>query len=317
MDAAGQNAASPANEVLTGCQFNTTPTTITSGNMSPLQCTAAGNQKIDLTTIAGTAPTTVGKIDVKGADGDVFVRQTTAANLNATVVDASLDNATLVDNAGFTDGTTRVQISGFIYDEVAGTALTENDAAAARVDSKRAQVMVVEDATTRGQRQSVEGARSSPSVADNAAAVAISPNNTGLPVNVPAVVQQAGNVTASGTTVTASLTPTQGNSFVVMCGVNNTGTITVSDNNSNTYTTAKSQTGITAGALVSFAVNVNAGATTFTCTAGTTGVVTITDKLTLELIVTNASADQDFSFEKVNFNFTNDASAMQVSIFRP
>src|SRR5205823_6509930 len=56
----------------------------------------------------------------------------------------------------------------------------------------------------------------------------------------------------------------------------NTGTITVSDNNSNTYTTAKSQTGITAGALVSFAVNVNAGATTFTCTAGTTGVVTIT-----------------------------------------
>src|SRR5437773_2910187 len=54
-----------------------------------------------------------------------------------------------------------------------------------------------------------------------------------------------------------------------MCGVNNTGTLTVSDNNSNTYTTAKSQTGVQAGALISFAVNVNAGATTFTCNCGT------------------------------------------------
>src|SRR5258708_3391429 len=34
----------------------------------------------------GTAFSTAGKVDVKGADGDVFVRQTTAANLNATVV---------------------------------------------------------------------------------------------------------------------------------------------------------------------------------------------------------------------------------------
>lgn len=34
----------------------------------------------------GTAFTTAGKVDVKGADGDVFVRQATAANLNATVV---------------------------------------------------------------------------------------------------------------------------------------------------------------------------------------------------------------------------------------
>ncbi len=34
----------------------------------------------------GTAFTTAGFVDVKGADGNVFVRQTTAANLNATVV---------------------------------------------------------------------------------------------------------------------------------------------------------------------------------------------------------------------------------------
>lgn len=40
----------------------------------------------NITSILGTAPTTVGKLDIKGADGDVFVRQATAANLNATVV---------------------------------------------------------------------------------------------------------------------------------------------------------------------------------------------------------------------------------------
>jgi hypothetical protein len=61
----------------------------------------------------------------------------------------------IADNAAFTDGTTRLSPSGYIFDEVAGTALTENDAAAARIDSKRAQVLVLEDATTRGQRQAV------------------------------------------------------------------------------------------------------------------------------------------------------------------
>jgi hypothetical protein len=43
----------------------------------------------NITSILGTAPTAAGKIDVKGADGDVFVRQATAANLNATVVVAT------------------------------------------------------------------------------------------------------------------------------------------------------------------------------------------------------------------------------------
>lgn len=65
------------------------------------------------------------------------------------------DSDKLADNGGFTDGTTKVQPAGYIFDEVAGTALTENDAAAARVDSKRAQVLVIEDETTRGRRATV------------------------------------------------------------------------------------------------------------------------------------------------------------------
>lgn len=72
--------------------------------------------------------------------------------------EASLAAQSLIDNAAFTDGVTRVQPAGFILDETAGTALTENDVAAARVDSKRAIVNVIEDATTRGQRLVVSAA---------------------------------------------------------------------------------------------------------------------------------------------------------------
>jgi hypothetical protein len=68
------------------------------------------------------------------------------------------DTSSLVDNNAFTDGTSRVLPAGYYFDEVAGTALTENDIAAARIDSKRAQVLVIEDATTRGQRASVSAA---------------------------------------------------------------------------------------------------------------------------------------------------------------
>ena len=48
MDFAGQNASSPANSLLIGGQFNTTPTTITSGNTSPLQIDNAGNLLVNI-----------------------------------------------------------------------------------------------------------------------------------------------------------------------------------------------------------------------------------------------------------------------------
>lgn len=64
----------------------------------------------------------------------------------------------ITDNAGFTDGTSKLYMGGFIFDEVAGTALAENDAAAARIDSKRAMVFTLEDATTRGRRATISAA---------------------------------------------------------------------------------------------------------------------------------------------------------------
>lgn len=91
----------------------------------------------------------------------VIATQTTPVTVSSGTV-TTLTNITnwgnVVDNGAFVDGTTRLLPAGFIFDETAGTALTENDAAAARVDSKRAQVHVLEDATTRGQRQAVNAA---------------------------------------------------------------------------------------------------------------------------------------------------------------
>lgn len=65
----------------------------------------------------------------------------------------------LPDNGPFVDGTSRVVPAGFVFDQVAGTALTENDVAAARIDAKRSVVFVLEDGTTRGQVASVSGSR--------------------------------------------------------------------------------------------------------------------------------------------------------------
>jgi hypothetical protein len=65
----------------------------------------------------------------------------------------------VVDNAGFTDGTTKLAMVGYVYDEVAGTALTENDAAAARIDAKRAIIHTLEDGSTRGRYATVTASK--------------------------------------------------------------------------------------------------------------------------------------------------------------
>jgi len=118
--------AATANPVPVGGIFTTTPATLTTGQTATMQFTAAQNLKHDLTTIAGTAPTTVGKLDVKAADGDVFVRQTTAANLNATVAQLTLTKGT----QGATGVTTQDlkdagRVSIMITASVASTATAE------------------------------------------------------------------------------------------------------------------------------------------------------------------------------------------------
>jgi hypothetical protein len=81
MDFAGQNASSPANALLIGGQFNTSPTTITSGNSSPFQLDASGNLKVNCTGCSAAStvslvPTTTG--------GLTLTHTVLAATTNAT-----------------------------------------------------------------------------------------------------------------------------------------------------------------------------------------------------------------------------------------
>lgn len=101
-----------------------------------------------------------GQSFLMGYNGSTWDRVRTA-NTGRLQVDVVTGGGTpsnvFTDNGtGFTDGTSTVGAVGFLFDEAAGTALTENDIAAGRIDSKRAQVHVIEDATTRGQRMSVD-----------------------------------------------------------------------------------------------------------------------------------------------------------------
>lgn len=129
----------------------------------------SGNQAVNVAQINGAAP-----LMGAGATGTGSHRVTIATD----------GQGQLADNAGFTDGTTRVDMAGFIFDETAGTALSENDAAAARIDSKRAQVLVLEDATTRGQRAAITA---SGAVKVDLSATAA--NATGVKVDGSAVTQ--------------------------------------------------------------------------------------------------------------------------------
>lgn len=71
---------------LTQTATTTAAPTYTTAKTNPLNTTTGGALRSDITTIAGTAPTTAGFIDIKGADGNIFVRQATASNLKAQVV---------------------------------------------------------------------------------------------------------------------------------------------------------------------------------------------------------------------------------------
>lgn len=120
--------------------------------------------------------TAANALKVDGSAATQPVSGTVTANAGSGTF-ATQDTASLLDNAAFSDGVSRVLPAGFCFDESAGVALTENDIAAARIDSKRALVGVIEDGASRGTRLAVKGANASPAAADAAAVVALSPNS--------------------------------------------------------------------------------------------------------------------------------------------
>jgi hypothetical protein len=78
-DFAGQNAASPANAWLIGGQFQTTPTTITPGNSSPLQLDNAGNLLVNIKAGASSGAVAQGSTTSGQTGGLVQCAVTTSA----------------------------------------------------------------------------------------------------------------------------------------------------------------------------------------------------------------------------------------------
>ena len=101
LDFAGQNAASPANAVLTGGQFNTTPTTLTTGNVSPLQLDSAGNLLVNIKAGAGSGGTASNFGSAFPSSGTaVGVKDSAGTNMTFLQVNAS--NALKVDGSAVT-----------------------------------------------------------------------------------------------------------------------------------------------------------------------------------------------------------------------
>ena len=101
MDFAGQNASSPANALLIGAQFNTSPTTLSSGNVSPLQMDNAGNLKVNCT--GCSAASTVSLVP-QTSGGLTLAHTVSAGSTNATSLKASAGqvyNVCLNSNAAY------------------------------------------------------------------------------------------------------------------------------------------------------------------------------------------------------------------------
>lgn len=124
------------------------------------------------------------------------------------------------------------------------------------------------------QKANVLAPNTPPTLAQDGEVVGISPANTGLPVNVPVILQKA-NAASTGSVATLAKAFTNanvaGNSIVVVCGCGNGTAMTVADSAGNTYTQAvNSANSTTFEAAIFYAVNIVAGANTVTVTnAGT------------------------------------------------
>ena len=136
-------------------------TKVTDGtNTSAVKAASTAAATTDPALVVALSPNTPAKIWDGTNTAAVKAASTAALGTDPSLVVQFSPNAPSikVDNAGFTDGSSIVTPVGFYFDDVAGTALTENDIAAPRIDSKRSVVMTIEDATTRGQKATVSAA---------------------------------------------------------------------------------------------------------------------------------------------------------------
>lgn len=106
LDFAGQNASSPANAWLIGAQYNATPTTVATGNASPLQIDSSGNLKVNIAAGASSGAVAQGSTTAGQTGGLTQAAVTTAAPTytTATTNPLSMD----------TSGNLRVTVTGAV-----------------------------------------------------------------------------------------------------------------------------------------------------------------------------------------------------------
>ena len=108
MDAAGQNVAAPANWLQIGCQFNTSPSTISSGNGSPGQCDNAGNWLVNCKSGCSSAANTTASGTVGSANAYVSIAMVGVNSVSFTLPSGNNLQATLTPEYS-SDGSTTWQ----------------------------------------------------------------------------------------------------------------------------------------------------------------------------------------------------------------
>lgn len=115
-DAIGQNVAASANELLVGGEFNTTPTTITSGNMSPLQLDTNGNLLVNVKVGGGgggdSASSATGSgvpanANYKGINVGTTLRGATGVNPSGSIYAQQIDQASIAGTTTDTNSGTK------------------------------------------------------------------------------------------------------------------------------------------------------------------------------------------------------------------
>lgn len=152
--ASTQNVSSPTNGQLVQGQFNTSPTTITSGNASPLQLTSAGKLIVDGSSVTQPVSGTVtanqgGAPWTMKPDGTVWAMTSTSANVNVTnqatvsAVSATAPSTTM--NSGSANSGLNCAMAA-AFDDVTPTTITENLFGTLRISTNRNLYTTIRDA---------------------------------------------------------------------------------------------------------------------------------------------------------------------------
>lgn len=127
------------------------------GNERGASVTAANALKVDGSAVTQPVSDAGGSLTV---DGTVTVVQGTGTNLHIVCDSGCGGAATFADDDAFTFGTTPINVSGYVFDDVAPNAATENSAAAPRMSSNRVPYVEIRDGAgnERGANVSAGGA---------------------------------------------------------------------------------------------------------------------------------------------------------------